>query len=135
MCVPRLITTLEALYLSQNLVHGENQTQRQTHNPMVEENGIPTFWGLESSPSSQKTRATIGVPHFRSLRHVLFNPNTDLEKLKLLTGCKIPRPRYKTRIVQKQNGAFPTILGLRSPVIQKSSQTKSATSIVARVKK
>ena len=86
------------------------------------------------------TRATIevhqfffkGVPEFGSLRPV--PTKTDLEKNKTATEWK-SHALGTRRESCKKNGLFLTILGLRSPVIQKPFQTRTATTsiIVARV--
>ena len=84
------------------------------------------------------TRATIevhhffvGAPKYGSLRSL---PNTDLEKKSK------PLPDEKSyglgiqRDSCKKKMSFYDSFGFRSPVIQKPFQTKSATSIVVRVR-
>ena len=82
------------------------------------------------------TRATIEVhhffsnttPHFGSLRPLSQNL-TWVNRMKKSHG-----PGTQRRIMQKKNGLlfifFPDDFGLRSPVIQNTFQTKTATSIV-----
>ena len=57
----------------------------------------------------------------------------DLEKIKLLNRMNKSPCVGVQRESCKKKCRFPTIFGLRSPVIQKPFPTKSATSIVERV--
>ena len=93
----------------------------------------------EAPPVNQKrTRATIemhnvfsGVPQFGSLRPI---PKTDWEKNKTATEGKIPWSRCTTRTVRNKRRVSDDFL-LRSPVIQKPFQTKTATFILAYVRR
>ena len=66
------------------------------------------------------------TPQFGSLRPL---PKTDWEKNKTAVGWKIPWPRHTTRYMQTK-WDIPDDFGLRSPVVQKTFRTKSATYIV-----
>ena len=84
------------------------------------------------------------LSRFRRLRHVLLNPKSDLDENTTATSRSIVYiPDEESQGLGRRRESrkndllyiyfFSDGFGLRSPVIQKSFQTKSATSIVAYV--
>ena len=64
------------------------------------------------------------VPHFRSSRHVLLDPKTNLEKNKTNTGDKKSNGLGIQRESCKKQGLFRTILGYGAPSFRNNSGRK-----------